>query len=107
LTDAIGEGRARDALPLLARLLRSGTPPPLLLGTLASHFRKLLRLRTGGSVAAPPFVQRKLERQARRYTPARLLAALRAIHEADLALKGQGGIAPEITIERLVLGLAA
>ena len=107
LTDAIGEGRARDALPLLARLLRSGTPPPLLLGTLASHFRKLLRLRTGGSVAAPPFVQRKLERQARRYTQARLLAALRAIHEADLALKGQGGIAPEITIERLVLGLAA
>jgi DNA polymerase-3 subunit delta len=107
LTDAIGEGRARDALPLLARLLRSGTPAPVLLGTLASHFRKLLRLRTGGSVAAPPFVQRKLERQARRYSAARLLAGVRAIHDADLALKGQGGIAPEITIERLVLGLAA
>jgi DNA polymerase III delta subunit len=79
----------------------------VLLGTLASHFRKLLRLRTGGSVAAPPFVQRKLERQARRYSAARLLAGVRAIHDADLALKGQGGIAPEITIERLVLGLAA
>ncbi len=107
LTDAIGEGRAHDALPLLARLLRTGTPAPVLLGTLASHFRKLLRLRTGGSVPAPPFVQRKLENQSRRYTPSRLLAALRAIHEADLALKGQGGVAPEIAIERLVLGLAA
>lgn len=107
LTDAIGEGRARDALPLLGRLLRSGAPAPVLLGTLASHFRKLLRIRAGGSVAAPPFVQRKLERQSRRYAPARLLAALRAIHDADLALKGQGGASPEITIERLVLALAA
>lgn len=107
LTDAIGEGRVHDALPLLGRLLRAGTPSPVLLGTLASHFRKLIRLRTGGSVAAPPFVQRKLERQARRYTPMRLLAALRAIHDADLALKGQGGVAPELALERLVLGLSA
>lgn len=107
LTDAIGEGRADDALELLSRLLRSGTPPPVLLGTLASHFRKLLRLRTGGSVPAPAFVQRKLEQQSRRYVPARLLAALRAIHDADLALKGQGGVAPAIAIERLVLGLVA
>jgi DNA polymerase-3 subunit delta len=107
LTDAIGEGRSRDALPLLGRLLRAGTPAPVLLGTLASHFRKLLRLRSGGSVAAPPFVQRKLAGQARRYTAARLLAALRAIHDTDLVLKGQGGIAPEIALERLVLGLAA
>ena len=107
LTDAIGEGRARDALPLLGRLLKSGAPPPVLLGTLASHFRKLLRLRTGGAIAAPPFVQRKLERQARRYSAARLHAALRAIHDADLALKGQGGVAPTLSLERLVLGLAA
>jgi DNA polymerase-3 subunit delta len=107
LTDAIGEGRARDALPLLGRLLKGGAPPPVLLGTLASHFRKLLRLRTGGAIAAPPFVQRKLERQARRYSAARLQAALRAIHDADLALKGQGGVAPALSLERLVLGLAA
>lgn len=107
LTDAIGEGRSRDALPLLGRLLRAGTPAPVLVGTLASHFRKLLRLRTGGSVAAPPFVQRKLEQQAGRYTAARLLLALRAIHDADLALKGQGGLTPEIALERLMLGLSA
>lgn len=107
LTDAIGEGRARDALPLLARMLRGGAPPPLVLGTLASHFRKLLRLRSGGSVAAPPFVQRKLAKQAQRYALGRLLAALRAIADADLALKGQGGADAWIALERLVLALAA
>ena len=107
LTDAIGEGRVRDALPMLARMLDAGTPPPVLLGTLASHFRRLLRVRSGGSVAAPPFVARKLERQSRRFAPARLLAALRAIHDADLALKGAGGAPPEIALERLVLGLSS
>jgi len=58
-------------------------------------------------VAGPPFVLRKLERQAGRYAPARLQSALRAIHEADLALKGQGALRPELALERLVLGLSA
>lgn len=107
LTDAIGEGRAPDAVPLLARMLAGGAPPPLLLASLASHFRRLLRVRTGGSVAGPPFVVRKLERQAQRFTPGRLLSALRAIHDADLALKGEGGVPAEISLERLVLGLSA
>jgi hypothetical protein len=49
----------------------------------------------------------KLERQARRYTPARLVACLRAIHEADEVLKGSGSLPAELALERLVLGLAA
>jgi DNA polymerase-3 subunit delta len=105
LTDAIGEGRTAEALRLLARLLAGGTAPPLLLGSLASHFRRLLRLRSGGSVQAPPFVRRKLDQQARRYGPRRLGACLRAIHETDLALKGAGHVPPELALERLVLGL--
>jgi DNA polymerase-3 subunit delta len=106
LTDAIGEGRAADALAALAKLLRVGAAPPLLLGALASHFRRLLKLRSGGGVAGPPFVRRKLEGQARRFTERRLLACLRAIHQADLALKGEGGLPPQLTLERLVIGLA-
>jgi DNA polymerase-3 subunit delta len=106
LTDAIGEGRAADALATLARLLRAGAPPPVLLGSLASHFRRLLRLRSGGTVAGPPFVRRKLERQASRYTPARLLSCLRALHETDTALKGEGALGPELALERLVIGLS-
>jgi DNA polymerase-3 subunit delta len=105
LTDAIGEGRGADALAVLGKLLAAGAPAPVLLGALVSHFRRLLRLRSGGSLSAPPFVQRKLEAQCRRYTPRRLVACLRAIHQTDLALKGEGGLAPELVLERLVLGL--
>jgi len=106
LTDAIGEGRAGDALALLARLQQGGAPAPVLLGTLAAHFRKLARLSAGGTVPGPPFVVRKLERQARRSSPARLVACLRAIHRADTAIKGAGALPPEMVIESLVLGLA-
>ncbi len=106
LTDAIGEGRSADALRVLAHLLAGGTAPPLVLGSVASHFRRLLRLRSGGSVQAPPFVLRKLDRQAQRYGPRRLAACLRAIHETDLALKGAGHLRPELALERLVMGLS-
>jgi DNA polymerase-3 subunit delta len=106
LTDAIGEGRTAEALRVLAHLLAGGAPAPVLLGSLASHYRRLLRLRAGGSVPAPPFVRRKLDQQARRYGPRRLSACLRAIHETDLALKGAGRVPPELALERLVLGLA-
>lgn len=107
LTDAIGEGRSGDALAVLAKLLGGGAPPPVLLGSLASHFRRLLRLGSGGRVSGPPFVQRKLEGQSRRYGQRRLTGALRAVHETDLALKGEGGLRPELALERLVLSLSA
>ena len=107
LTDAIGEGRAADAIGVLTNLLAAGAPPPVVLGALASHQRKLLRVRTGGKVAGHPFAVRKLESQARRYSAARLLAGLRAIHETDEALKGQGALAPDLALERLVLNLGA
>jgi len=107
LTDAIGDGRGADALISLAKILAAGAAPPQVLGALAAHFRKLLRLRTGGSAAGPSFVVKKLEGQAGRYTTRRLLACLRAIHAADLALKGAGALRPEMAVERLVIGLAS
>ena len=107
LTDAIGEGRTADAIGLLSRMLDAGAPAPVVLGSLASHFRKLLRTGSGGKVAGPPFVVRKLERQARRYSASRLVACLDAIHVADTALKGGSSMRPEIALERLVLGLAS
>ncbi|HVP28384.1 MAG TPA: DNA polymerase III subunit delta [Myxococcota bacterium] len=107
LTDAIGEGRAGDALATLGRLLRGGSPPPVVLASLASHFRRLARVRSGARLAAPPFVLRKLEAQARRYAPQRLVAHLEAIHRTDEALKGKGALPAELALERLVLGLAA
>lgn len=105
LTDAIGEGRGPEALETLARLLRGGAPAPVVLGALVSHFRRLLRVRGGGAVPGPAFVQRKLQSQARRFSERRLLACLRAIHQTDLALKGAGSLRPELALERLVIGL--
>jgi len=107
LTDAIGEGRTPDALMVLARLLDSGAPPPVMLGSLATHFRRLVRSRSGARVAGHPFMVRKLESQAKRYSQRRLVACLRAIHEVDEVLKGQGSLPPEIALERLVLGLSS
>jgi DNA polymerase-3 subunit delta len=107
LTDAIGDGRGSDAVTLLARMARSGAAPPLVLGALATHFRRLLRLRGGGSLPVPPFVRQKLEAQARRYTETRLIACLGAIHEADLALKGASVLPAQLSLERLVIGLCA
>ena len=52
----------------------------------------------------PPFVVKKLESQARRYSQGRLVSCLRAIHETDTALKGAGSLRPEMALERLVLG---
>jgi DNA polymerase III subunit delta len=106
LTDAIGEGRPGDALRLLARLLGAGEAPPVLLGALVSHFRRLLRVAAGADVPGPPFVKKKLASQAKRYGAPRLRAALGVLHETDLALKGAGALRPELALERAVIALA-
>ena len=107
LTDAIGQGRAAEAADLLARLLVQGAAPPAVLGALASHFRRLVRVGAGESVAGPPFVVRKLEQQARRYPARRLVGCLRAIHRADVDLKGASVLSPSRALEQLVLDLAS
>jgi DNA polymerase-3 subunit delta len=107
LTDAIGEGRCGDALGLLAKMLRSGSAPPAILGAFVNHFRKLTSMRNGGTVAGAPFMIRKLEGQSHRFSPGRLLSCLAAIHQTDLALKGAGGIPSELALERLVIALAS
>ena len=107
LTDAIGEGRIPDALAHLAQMQAAGAPPMVLLGSLASHFRKLARIRAGGSIGGSPFAQKKLEAQARRYALPQLRACLRALHEADERLKGRGALTPELTLERLLMTLGA
>lgn len=106
LTDAIGEGRRGEALRVLQRMRGQGAPAPVVLGALATHFRKLTRARCGATPPGHPFVVRKLESQARRYTAERLVACLHAIHEVDEVLKGAGAIPEEHALERLVMGLS-
>ena len=107
LTDAIGDGRGADALSVLGKLRGGGVPGPVLLASLAGHFRKLARARAGGKLTGHPFAVQKLERQAKRFTPRRLRQCLDAVHEVDEILKGQGNVAPDLALQRLVLGLSA
>lgn len=106
LTDAIGQGRAADSLATLARIRGQGEASQVVLAALASHFRRLVRVGHGDAVKGPPFVVRKLEQQARRIGPPRLLACLRAIQRADVELKGAGVLRPDRTLEQLVLQLS-
>lgn len=105
LTDAIGAGRTGDAMGHLGRIMGSGAPGPVILATLAGHFRRLARVREGHPVSGPPFVVRKLESQAQRYSLLGLRRCLEAIHAADLALKGAGHLPEEVALETLVLDL--
>lgn len=107
LTDAIGQGRTADSLEKLGQMLHQGAASQAVLGALASHFRRLLRVEQGDPVKGPPFVVRKLEQQARRFPSARLLGCLRAIHRADVELKGAGVMRPERALEQLVIQLAS
>ena len=106
LTDAIGQGRTADSLQLLSQMLNQGAASQAVLGALASHFRRLLRVEQGEPIKGPPFVVRKLEQQVRRFQSTRLLGCLRAIHRADVELKGAGVMRPERALEQLVIQLS-
>jgi DNA polymerase-3 subunit delta len=106
LTDATFEGRRADALVALARLLEGGVAAPVVLGSLASHLRRLTRAREGEAIGGHPMVVKRIESQARRQSLARLLAGLRAAEQADERLKGLGSLPAERVLERLVLSLA-
>ena len=106
LTDATFDGRSGDALAALAGLLGSGVAAPIVLGSLASHLRKLARARAGEPVVGHPMTVRRIEAQAQRHSLPRLLAGLRAAEQADERLKGRGSLPPERVLERLVLSLA-
>lgn len=107
LTDAIGDGHLAEAVKRLDRMAGQGAPAPVVLASLATHFRRLLRIAEGGRVAGPPFVVKKMERQAGRYSVGRLEACLGFIHRTDTALKGAEQLGPELALERLVIALAS
>ncbi len=106
LTDAIGNGQTGEALRLLGRMRGAGAPAPVILGSLASHWRKLLRIESGAPVSGHPYAVKKLRAQAERYRPGELQVGLRGIWELDAILKGEGVLDPEVALERLVLNLS-
>ncbi len=112
LTDAAAEGRLRQALVGLRRMLRDGESPLALLGHLARHFRNLARVqslaqRGEGSdsirqaLGLHPFVVKKSLKQARRFSPPGLARRLQQLGLADRRLKSSG-LADALVLELLV-----
>ncbi|MDI3318093.1 MAG: DNA polymerase III subunit delta [Bacillota bacterium] len=114
LVDAVVEGGAGRALRLFRRLQAEGEPPARLLALVARQFRLIGQLQAAqrdgrdpaAAVGVHPYVLRKVTEQARLVDARRLLEALRAIEEADLAVKTgrrEESEAAELALARIAL----
>ena len=118
LTDAIDRGDRANALELLQRMIGQGDRHPFqVLGTLHSHFARMLRLDgaevTGEKEAAEllglkgsTFPAKKALGQARRLGHERVVRAIDLIAEADLDLRGGKAWPDHLVLEVLVARLA-
>lgn len=111
LTDAVGDRRLPLAMTNLRRLLEQGEDPLVLLGALAGQLRRMVRARryaeagTGAvadALGLPSWRAERLAKQARGYRESELVAAVRALAEADVEIKG-GDLPPEAALERAVI----
>lgn len=116
LTDAIDRGATAEALGALHRMMGAGgRPPQVLLASLHRHYADLLRL-DGAPVGSPEdaaallgssaFPARKALEQSRRLGSERITRAIGLVAGADLDLKGQSALAPELVLEVLVARLS-
>lgn len=124
MLDAVMDGNARAALMQLDRLLAAGEQPVGLLGQISASLRRyaaatrliLQGEATGRRIAlrqaleqagVRSFVLQKAERQLRRLGRNRGARLYRWLLEADLDLKGASALPPRLTLERLIIRLAA
>jgi DNA polymerase-3 subunit delta len=108
IADLAIEGRRYEALEQLRFALDTGVAPVLIVSALATGLRRLGKVAAAGGGARdlglPPWQVDKLRKQARGWNPPRLAAAMRAVAEADAAVKGAGAD-PGYALEKLVLTL--
>lgn len=95
--DLVGERRFPEAMEGLDVLLTHGESGVGLVSGLGTHMLRLAVLRTGGQGALTPllgprqaWLARKLEPQARRWTPEALEEALLGLYKVDRLLKASG-----------------
>ncbi len=117
MVDAVVEGRTRDSLELLHRLLAEGEAPQRLLAVIARQYRLLLmakelleqRVRPpeiSAKLEVQGFVIQRLLQQAPLYTLEQLRRAYRLLLDADLSVK-RGIHDDETALELLIFQLAA
>lgn len=116
MADATIEGRAREALDLLQRLLAEGDSPQRLLGLVTRQYRLLLLTKEllergtrppeiAGQLRVQGFVIQRILRQAPAYNLERLRRAYRRLLQADLSVK-RGVYDDETALELLLFELA-
>ena len=114
--DALSEGRFVDALLILDILLRARTEALLIIAMIARQFRLLSRTASAEhvrssaadlakSLKVPPFVAKKLVRQARRLSLSGYIEVFNILHRADIALKSSR-LPKKIVLEGVVLQIA-
>ena len=124
MLDAALEGKARDAMVQLDRLLLAGENPIAILAQISATLRRFAaatRLVLQGEQAGrrvglratleqagfKPFVLRKAEQQLRQLGRHRGQQLYGWLLEADLDLKGNSSVEPRLILERLIIRLAA
>ena len=118
LTDAIDRGDRAAALELLQRMIGQGDRHPFqVLGTLHSHFARMLRLDGSGvngekeaaellGLKGSTFPAKKALGQTRRLGHERVVRAIDLLAEADLDLRGGKAWPDHLVLEVLVARLA-
>lgn len=100
VADRAVEGKTGEAVEQLRWAIETGTDPVLVTGALATSLRSLARLAgaprgmrdadVARDLGIPPWKVRVLRGQLRGWTPTGLARAIRAVADADLAVKGGG-----------------
>jgi len=115
--DAIGTGKAKEALTILDHLLDQGEDPMRLLGAWSWHLRGLAKAyrltRLGRPLAialqdagVPPFGIKQREQQLKHFGQRRAEQLYDWLLEVDQGLKGGSELPPRTLLERLILRLA-
>ncbi|MBO8198654.1 DNA polymerase III subunit delta [Streptomyces sp. A73] len=115
VADRAVEGKAAEALETLRWAVATGVAPVLITSALAQGVRAIGKLagaprgaRAGDlarELGMPPWKIDRVRQQMRGWTPDGVAAALRAVAEADAAVKG-GGMDPEYALEKAVVTIA-
>lgn len=117
MADAVVEGRSRDAVDLVRRLLADSESPQRLLTMIARQYRLLILTKglveqgvrppqIASRVRVPPFAIQRLQQQAARYSSDQLRRAYAMLLEADLHIK-RGVFDDETALQLLLAELAA
>lgn len=113
VADAALSGQPEIALKLWRQALDTGTDPVPMVAALASKVRLVAAVhgvgggaqQLAGRVGGAPWQVERAQQEARRFTEADMVRALRALAEADAQVKGESRSAP-YAVERAITAIA-